>query len=153
MESNQDTIYHKLNTRRLELTLLSRIVTTNFLLRWYTNSAHLFKFDPKLHSRAIYRLAKYLRTGSAASWESAASGLDINLPLVTCYLETSCETFTWALHGEWGENRTDLLVTLIKVALNPPLGWDGCICQSCLQSDDRRGKESGTHTHLSNAYY
>ena len=39
VESNQDTLYHKLNTRRLGLTLIPKVVTmTNFSLRWPTRA-------------------------------------------------------------------------------------------------------------------
>ena len=40
MESNQEAIHHKLNTRRLGLTFLSTVVTTKtFLLWWHTHAA------------------------------------------------------------------------------------------------------------------
>ena len=68
MESNQGMIDRKLNARRLGLTILS--------------------MGPKMHSHAIYRLAKGLSAGPVASWENAASGLDVQSPLLTCYPET-----------------------------------------------------------------
>ena len=76
-------IYICQDARRLGLTLLSTVVTTKsflFPLWWQRHATvcyYLFKMGPKMHRHAIYRLVKWLRAGPAASWESAALGLEM----------------------------------------------------------------------------
>ena len=72
IECNQETIYHKLNTRRFGLILLSQQFTTEtFLFPPFCDQSllfSLFKLGSKMHSRAIYPLARGLYAGPAAYW-------------------------------------------------------------------------------------